>query len=76
MLGTSEAMALGTQLGLDPRTLATVLNASTGRCWSSEIYNPVPGVLDGVPASRSYQGGFGTALMTKVGISVGRNDMI
>ena len=44
-----------------------VLNSASGRCWSSEIYNPCPGVMEGVPASNDYQGGFGTALMAKVG---------
>ena len=55
------------RLGLDPKLLAKILNMSSGRCWSSELYNPGPGVLDGVPSSNNYQGGFGTALMTKVG---------
>ena len=57
-------------LGLDPKVLTKVLNASSGRSWSTEVYNPCPGVLDGVPASRDYEGGFGTALMTKVGSCV------
>jgi len=65
MIGTSETMNLGMRLGLDPKVLANVLNVSTGRCWSSELYNPVPGVVDGVPSSNKYDGGFGTALMTK-----------
>ena len=54
------------RLGLDPKMLAKILNMSTGRSWSSELYNPCPGVLEGVPSSNNYQGGFGTALMTKV----------
>jgi len=29
------------------------------------VDNPVPGVQAGVPSSRGYQGGFGSALMTK-----------
>lgn len=29
----------------------------------SDTYNPVPGVMDGVPASRNYDGGFATKLM-------------
>ena len=33
--------------------------------WSSDTYNPCPGVLEGVPASRGYEGGFGTQLMIK-----------
>ncbi|KAH3774705.1 probable 3-hydroxyisobutyrate dehydrogenase, mitochondrial [Dreissena polymorpha] len=65
MIGTSETMNLGIKLGLDPKLLAKILNMSSGRCWSSEVYNPCPGVLEGVPSSNDYKGGFGTALMTK-----------
>lgn len=54
------------RLGLDPKLLAKILNMSSGRCWSSDTYNPVPGVMEGVPASNNYQGGFGTTLMAKV----------
>jgi hypothetical protein len=35
------------------------------RCWSSEVNNPCPGALEGVPASRGYTGGFASALMLK-----------
>ena len=55
------------RLGLDPKLLARILNSSSGRCWSSELYNPCPGVVDGVPSSNDYNGGFGAALMAKVG---------
>ncbi|XP_029647175.1 3-hydroxyisobutyrate dehydrogenase, mitochondrial [Octopus sinensis] len=65
MIGTSEAMNLGIKLGLDAKMLASILNVSSGRCWSSEMYNPVPGVKEGVPSSNNYKGGFGTALMLK-----------
>ncbi|CAB4054787.1 HIBADH [Lepeophtheirus salmonis] len=65
MIGTSEAMNLGKNLGLDPNLLASVLSSSTGRCWSVDTYNPVPGVMKNVPSSNGYAGGFGTALMTK-----------
>jgi len=65
MIGTAEVMNLGTRLGLDKKMLAHILNISTGRCWSSELYNPCPGVVEGVPSSNDYQGGFGTQLMTK-----------
>jgi 3-hydroxyisobutyrate dehydrogenase len=53
-------------LGLDPKMLAKIINMSSGRCWSSELYNPVPGVIEGTPAGRGYTGGFGAALMAKV----------
>lgn len=71
MVGTCEAMALGVRMGMDPKQLAGVLNTSTARCWSSEMYNPVPGVVEGVPSSRGYEGGFGVALMEKdLGLAV------
>ena len=66
MLGTCETMHLGQKMGLDPKLLASVLNVSSGRCWSSEVYNPVPGVCPNVPPSNNYDNGFATALMTKV----------
>jgi 3-hydroxyisobutyrate dehydrogenase len=64
-LGTAEAMNFGIKAGLDPRTIAGIINSSTGRNWSSEINNPVPGVVNTAPASRQYQGGFATRLMNK-----------
>jgi len=68
MIGTSEAMNLGMNLGLDAKMIAKIINSSSGRCWSSDTYNPCPGVIEGVPSSNNYQGGFMTALMTKVGL--------
>jgi 3-hydroxyisobutyrate dehydrogenase len=65
MLGVSEAMNLGSKMGMDRKVLAGILNTSTARCWSSDTYNPAPGVMDGVPSSRNYSGGFGSALMLK-----------
>lgn len=65
MIGVAEAMALGVALGMDASVLAGVINTSSGRCWSSDTYNPFPGVMDNVPASRGYSGGFGTDLMLK-----------
>ena len=65
MIGVSEAMNLGAVLGIDPKLLAGVVNTSSGRCWSSDTYNPYPGAMDNVPASRGYTGGFGVDLMLK-----------
>ncbi|KAH9883607.1 NAD binding domain of 6-phosphogluconate dehydrogenase-domain-containing protein [Xylariomycetidae sp. FL2044] len=64
-IATAEAMNLGIKWGLDPKTLANVINVSTGKCWPSEINNPVKGVVDNAPASRDYAGGFGISLMKK-----------
>ncbi|WP_126227699.1 3-hydroxyisobutyrate dehydrogenase [Burkholderia ambifaria] len=65
MAGVAEAMALGDALGIDASVLAGIINTSTGRCWSSDTYNPFPGVIGTAPASRGYTGGFGTDLMLK-----------
>jgi 3-hydroxyisobutyrate dehydrogenase len=65
MIGVAEAMNLGTALGIDAKVLAGIINTSSGRCWSSDTYNPYPGVMDNVPAARGYTGGFGTDLMLK-----------
>ncbi|UNI13247.1 3-hydroxyisobutyrate dehydrogenase [Purpureocillium takamizusanense] len=64
-IATAEAMNLGMRWGLDPRTLAGVINVSTGRCWPSEVNNPVRGVVEAAPAGRDYRGGFGISLMKK-----------
>ncbi|CAD7699202.1 unnamed protein product, partial [Ostreobium quekettii] len=60
MIGVAEGMNLGARLGVDPITLAAVINSSSARCWSSETYNPVPGITEGAPAGRGYTGGFGS----------------
>ncbi|XP_051153231.1 3-hydroxyisobutyrate dehydrogenase, mitochondrial [Leptopilina boulardi] len=65
MIGTAEAFNLGQKLGLDSKILAEIVNSSSGRCWASEVYNPVPGLIPNVPSSNNYQGGFGSALMVK-----------
>jgi 3-hydroxyisobutyrate dehydrogenase len=64
-IATCEAMHMGIAWGLEPRALASLINMSTGKCWPSEVNNPVPGVVATAPASRGYDGGFGVALMNK-----------
>jgi 3-hydroxyisobutyrate dehydrogenase len=41
------------------------MKVSSSRCWSVDTYNPVPGVMEGVPASRDYEKGFASELMLK-----------
>lgn len=65
MLAASETMNLGIKLGMDPKLLSTIINTSTGRCFSVDSYNPVPGILESAPSSRNYSGGFGVSLMAK-----------
>jgi|SRR5690625_439634 len=65
MIGVAEAMSLGLRLGMQADKLAHVINHSSGRCWSSEVNNPVPAICPDAPASRDYTGGFASALMHK-----------
>ncbi|AMM25924.1 3-hydroxyisobutyrate dehydrogenase [Variovorax sp. PAMC 28711] len=65
MIGTSEALALGVSNGLDAKVLSEIMRRSSGGNWALEKYNPMPGVMETSPASKSYAGGFGTDLMLK-----------
>ncbi len=65
MIGTAEALQMGVDNGLDPKVLSEIMRNSSGCNWSLEKYNPWPGVMEGVPASRGYQGGFLVDLMLK-----------
>ncbi|MCC5856258.1 MAG: 3-hydroxyisobutyrate dehydrogenase [Idiomarina sp.] len=65
MTGTSEALQLGKAHGLDPKVLSDIMLQSSGRNWTLEVYNPCPGVMEGVPSSNGYQGGFMVDLMLK-----------
>lgn len=65
MAASCEALNLGLDHGLDPVVLSEIIRQSSGSNWVMEHYNPVPGVMDRVPASRDYQGGFQVNLMCK-----------
>ncbi len=65
MAGTSEALQLGIDNGLDPKVLSDIMLKSSGRNWTLELYNPCPDVLPNVPSSNDYQGGFMVDLMAK-----------
>lgn len=66
MAAVAEAMNLGIKLGMEPKVLASVINTSTGRCWASEINNPVPGAIDkDIPSNNDYLNGFKADLLLK-----------
>lgn len=65
MVSVAEALSLGKSLGMDLKILTDVMKVSTARCWSIDTYNPVPGIMSGVPASRNYENGFACELMLK-----------
>ncbi|RRJ85165.1 3-hydroxyisobutyrate dehydrogenase [Aestuariirhabdus litorea] len=65
MAGSAEAIQLGVANGLDPKVLSDIMQKSSGRNWALELYNPYPGVMESVPSSNGYQGGFGVDLMAK-----------
>ena len=62
MVGTAEAMNLGIRYGLDPKTLAGVINSSTGRSYNSMEQNPVKGISPNSSAERDFELGFDIAL--------------
>jgi len=65
MLGTSEALQLGISNGLDASVLSNIMSNSSGSNWTLDVYNPCPGVMENVPSSNDYQGGFMVDLMAK-----------
>lgn len=65
MAGTAEAINLGVKNGLDAKVLSDIMLQSSGRNWTLEVYNPYPNVLETVPSSKGYTGGFMTKLMLK-----------
>ena len=65
MLGAAETFALARKMGLDPKLLTDIINTSSGRCWVTEVNNPVPGIVESSPASQDYQVGFSSQLILK-----------
>ena len=65
MVGTSESLQLGIDNGLDPKVLSDIMKVSSGGNWTLEKYNPCPDVMENVPSSNDYQGGFMVDLMVK-----------
>lgn len=65
MAGTSEALQLAIDNGLDPSVMSDIMLQSSGRNWTLELYNPCPDVMPNVPSSNDYQGGFMVDLMRK-----------
>ncbi|WP_299082878.1 3-hydroxyisobutyrate dehydrogenase [uncultured Paraglaciecola sp.] len=65
MLGTSEALQMAIDNGLDPKVMSDIMLQSSGRNWTLELYNPCPDVMPNVPSSNDYQGGFMVDLMSK-----------
>ncbi len=65
-LAASEALNIGTKMGLDVKLLTEVINVSGGQCWVTSQSNPVPGIQANVPSSRGYEGGFRLELCAKV----------
>ncbi|MEP4892313.1 MAG: 3-hydroxyisobutyrate dehydrogenase [Aliiglaciecola sp.] len=65
MAGTVEALNMGVKNGLDPVVLSQIMLQSSGNNWVLQKYNPYPHVMEGVPSSNDYQGGFQVDLMYK-----------
>lgn len=61
-VGVSEALNMGVQYGLDPKTLAGVIDVSSGRCYNSLEQNPIKGVTPGAASKTDFVGGFSVDL--------------
>jgi len=65
MSGTSEALQMAINNGIDPSVMSDIMLQSSGCNWTLEKYNPCPGVMENVPSSKGYEGGFMVKLMNK-----------
>jgi 3-hydroxyisobutyrate dehydrogenase len=65
MAGTSEALQLAIDNGIDAGVMSEIMKKSSGNNWTLQTYNPCPGVMENVPSSNQYQGGFMVDLMNK-----------
>lgn len=65
MLGLGEAFALTQAYGLDPATVAAVLEGATANSVMLQTRAPVPGLQAGMPASQDWAPGFATDFMAK-----------
>jgi len=65
-VASAETLNMGVKMGLDPKKLTEVIQASGGQNWIMEHCNPCPGVKPNVASSRKYEGGFRVELCTKV----------
>lgn len=64
-IACSESFSLAKSLGLSLPLYSKIVASSSGRCWSSDVNNPVPDILASAPSSRHYANGFGIELMKK-----------
>lgn len=83
IIGVCEAMNMGVKYGLDPKTLAGVINVSSGKCYNSLDQNPVKGVTPTAAASKNFEGGFSMELCkgvvemaVQLGKDVGANNIL
>ena len=65
MIGTCEAFALASELGLDAQTFFDISSQASGQNWSMTSYCPAPGPVPSAPSNRGYAPGFTAAMMLK-----------
>src|SRR5690606_33199011 len=65
MIGTCESLSMALKLGINPKIISNVLNNCSGRSWVSEVYNPIPGIIQNSPPSNDYEPGISVDLITK-----------
>ena len=64
IISASEGLNMGIRMGIDPKKLTDIINASSGQSWVMSKNNPVPGVQPNSVASNGYKSGFAIELAT------------
>ena len=65
MIGVCEGLMLGKRLGVDAKTLFSILSVSSCRSWALNDYCPLPGMVPAAPSNRDWEPGFTAELMVK-----------
>lgn len=65
VLTASEALNVGSKMGLNMKHLVDTINKSSGQNWTISNNNPVPGIHPKGPASNDYNAGFRLELAQK-----------
>lgn len=63
--GLSEAATLAERLGVDPKIMFELAQASSGDSWALRTWYPVPGVVESAGVNRDFEGGFSVDLFVK-----------
>ncbi|KAL2832640.1 NAD binding domain of 6-phosphogluconate dehydrogenase-domain-containing protein [Aspergillus pseudoustus] len=64
-LATAEAMSIGVRSGVEPKTLFSIIRASTGNSWHLDIKPCIPDIVSTAPSSNGYAPAFKPFMVVK-----------